>query len=173
MPLSIPSRHILQRHSGASWHPDLIHSQRSDAFDIASCDQTVSDQLYMVQTTSSIMHPAMSHIMSFVSLEQNELLNLLFPSVSHIPEPHKVAQIWFISAVCITDAIPSIVSDPSWSSGFKIPLMPTAARAPQPNTYPWLGFAASSSSSWNVVSCAYSHPILDAGTQNEWFESLL
>ena len=47
----------------------------------------------MVQTTSSIMHPAMSHIMSSDSLEQKELLNLLFPSVSHIPEPHKVAQI--------------------------------------------------------------------------------
>ena len=71
----------------------LIHSERSDAFDISSCDQTVSDQLHGPNNIKYHASGDESHHVSFDSLEQKELLNLLVPSVSHIPEPHKVAQI--------------------------------------------------------------------------------
>ena len=132
--------------------PTLINSQRSDAFDISSCDQRISDQL-LCGPNNLKHHPAMGHIMSSDSLELKELLNLLVPSVSHIPEPHKVAQIWLISAVSFIlhyDAIPSTVSDPILWFRFKNTFDADSPPGPGPNTYPWLGFAASSCS-WKAL----------------------
>ncbi len=167
MPLSIPSRHILQvqraknLHQGGvgNGHPiDLISlinqlsSTLKDLMPLIFHHVIKGDQL-LCGPNNLKHHPAMGHIMSSDSLELKELLNLLVPSVSHIPEPHKVAQFWLISAVSFIlhyDAIPSTVSDPILWFRFKNTFDANSPPGPGPNTYPWLGFAASSCS-WKAL----------------------